>query len=481
MSTGGRLARGFAQLSLVELVVRLLTFLGLIAIARLLGPVAFGQFAVAQAVLMYAGAVTDAGLKILAQREMVSDRSQAAGWATSALTVQFTAAAVVGGVVAVSSPLLPFDTETQRVLVVLTPVLLAQALNTQFVLQTYERFGALALSRLATQVAITGATLVLLVSGRSIVWVALAVWGGTLTGDAVALLLVRRLPDPTYGRITMAGVSRLLGQAGPFLGLNVLSLIAQNADVIVIGALLSAGEAGQYSVALRVVVILVAFSGVVVSVIMSEMVRLALQGTAALGEFLGRVLRPLCQFGFATAALLIVAADQLLALTFGSEFDDATMVLRVLAIVVPLGFCNSVLAQGLVASGAQRDYVAVAGVSAFFSVTSLVVLVPRAGINAAAGIMVCGEVITIIGLSVLFRRRWLATPAVELLRQVAWLAVPGAILILGRIVTDSAALSLALWAAALIGMDAVTGFSLAKVSFSLIRRPSRPAADRSEP
>lgn len=481
MSDSRSLVRGFAQLSVVEVVVRVLTVAGLVAIARLLGPTALGQFAVAQAVLMYAAAISDAGLKTLAQREMVRDPAQARSWASSTVAVQVAAATLMGGLVAASGPLLPFDVGTQRVLVVLAPLLLAQALNVQFVLQTFERFGYLAIARLTTQLAITGGTIAMLVSGQSILWVAMAMWGGTLVGDLVAYLLVRRMGETALGTVSRAGVLRLLRNASPFVGLTFLSLIVQNADVVVIGVALGANDAGQYSAALRVVVILIGFSALVISVTLSEMVRLASDAPHQLGTFLARTLRPLCQLGYAASALLIVAPHQLLSITFGPEFAEAGAALRILALAVPLGFCNSVLSQALIAGNAQRAFVAVAGVTATFCLTSLMVLVPRDGILAAAGIMVAAEIISLIGLSFVICRRWHSLPIIELIRQSTWLGFPLLALVFVGSMTNFFPATLACWIIATAVVDAMTGFTLCRAALAIAGQRNRTAPEGSGP
>lgn len=471
MSPAGVLARGFVKLSMSEALIRILSVVALIMIARVLGPVALGQFAVAQAVVSYATAFSGAGVKALAQREMVSDPARAPDWATSAVGVQLTAAALFGGLIALMSPYLPFESGTQELVVVLSPLLVAQAASVQFVLQTRERFTALAMTRLVTQLAITGASLALLATGHSIFWMAVATWAGTLVGDVAALVFLGRSSRVLLRRPSWSILRQLISGSRSFLAITVLSLIIANADVIVVGIVRSPAEAGQYAVALRILTILIGISALVISVTFSQMVRLS-PNPEALGAFADSAARWLCRFGYACASLIAFSAGDIIDLLFGEQFEAATAPLACLAIALPLGYCNTLLSQGLIAQGAQLTVLRTTAITAIFSLVSLSVVVPTGGITAAAVVVVAGEIVSLTGLTIASRKSWRRNIALQLLRQSAWFIIPGMFLAVARwaSVSDLPPL-LAIWLAALALTDGAVRFETSRRLWGVLREP----------
>lgn len=407
-----------------EVAVRALTLVSMLVVARVLGPAALGQLALAQAVIAYANVVGDGGLTTLTQRAMVRDPARAGRLAATTTCVQLTlSAALVAAVLGVSAAL-PVDEAARHLVVVMSPLLVVQALNLFYVLQARESFGALASVRTLGQVAVASLSVTLVIVTNSNTWVAVSIWAGALLADLLCFGALRssgfrpRRPDWETGK-------RLLRGGWPYLLMSLLSQVLQNFDVLVIGATRSSHEVGEYAAAYRLVLIAIGLVGLVVAVVFPELVRRFRDDATGFGLFLAVLIRQSTRVGYAMAALVAVAAPEIIATLYGSDYQESSLLLAVLFLSVPLSYCNGLLGQGLLAAGRERSYLANIAVTAAASIAALLLLVPHYGAVAATWVVLGGEVLTVTLFTVLYARVFRLFPARELVVQLPWLLIPG--------------------------------------------------------
>ena len=421
--TGRRLVRGATLLLVSEIAVRALTLVSMLVVARVLGPAALGQLAIAQAVVAYAGVLGDGGLTTLTQRAMVREPARAERLVATATSIQLGLSALLLIAVLGASAVIPVDQTARHLVTVLSPLIVVQALNLFYVLQAREQVGRLAVVRTLAQVATASLSVTLVIVTRSNTWVAVAIWTGALLADMLCFGALRaggfrlRLPDWDVGK-------HVLRSSWPYLAISVLSWVLQNFDVLVIGATRSSEEAGEYTAAYRIVLMAVGLSGLVFAVTFPELVRRYRDDLPAFSKFLTALIRQSTRVGYAMAGLVAVAAPQIVSTLYGTEYRRSGFILAVLFLSVPVSYCNSLLGQGLLAAGRERSYLANISVTAAVSIAALLLLVPRNGAEAAAWVVLIGELVTLALFTVQFARSLHVIPARELLVQLPWLVVP---------------------------------------------------------
>jgi O-antigen/teichoic acid export membrane protein len=422
-STGERLVRGATLLFASEIALRAFALISMLVVARLLGPAALGQLAIAQAVVAYAGLLGDGGLTTLTQRTMVREPARAERLVTTTTSIQLALSALlVAGVLGVSA-VLPVDQTARHLVIVLSPLIVAQALNLFYVLQAREQVGQLAIVRTLGQLATAGLSVALVILTRSNTWVAVAAWAGALLADMLCFGALRaggfrlRLPDRDAAK-------QLLRSNWPYLLIALLSSVLQNFDVLVIGATRSSQEAGEYTAAYRIVLIAVGFAALVFAVAFPEMVRRYRDDLPGFVKFLTALIRQSARVGYAMAGLVAVAAPQIVSTLYGAQYRSSSFVLALLFLSVPLSYSASLMGQGLLAAGRERSYLANMAVTAAVSIIALLVLVPRYGATAAAWVVVVGECITVALFTLQYARSLHLVPTRELVVQLPWLVVP---------------------------------------------------------
>ena len=120
---------------------------------------------------------------------------------------------------------------------------------------------------------------------------------------------------------------------------------------------------------------------------------------------------------------LLVAAEPIIHLLFGREFDAAVNVLRILALSIPVFSINSVLWRVLFARDQQGQVLRLLGASTVLRIAATVGLVLAWGAVGAAVAMLVSLTLYSVGLAILVRRDGVALRFAELGRRFALAAL----------------------------------------------------------
>ena len=197
----------------------------------------------------------------------------------------------------------------------------------------------------------------------------------------------------------------------------------QSFDVLVIGATRSSQEAGEYTAAYRIALTAVGMSGLVFAVAFPELVRRHRDDLPAFSRFLTALIRQSTRVGYAMAALVAVAAPQIVSILYGPAFRRSGFLLALLFMSVPISYCNSLLGQGLLAAGRERSYLRNIAVTAAVSIVALLALVPRSGAAAAVAVVLAGELVTLTLFTLQYARSLHVVPTRELVVQLPLSAI----------------------------------------------------------
>lgn len=399
-----RLLRHFAGLTASEAVVRLLVLSVTLTVSRLLGPAALGQLSFAQAVIAYLVLATDAGLTTACLRDMVRRPERRADLVISATATQLLLALGLVGGIAVVASLAPLPTGTAALLLVGSPILVGQALNLLYVLQSRELMYAVARIKVTREVIGTSVALVLLIATRNLLWVAAGAWIGMFAGDALTWAVLGRAGDLRGRRPRTAAVRALLRRGSPFLGGALLGQLVVNLDVVVVALVRGTHDAGIYSAAFQPAYYLLLVAGIAVTAVFPQLVRRWETDRRGFASLLAQLIRLSTRFSVPLAGLVVIAAPELIELVYGGSFAESATVLRVVIALPLLGYHNTFAGQALMASGHQRRHLAVLAVAATVTVATVAALVPTVGVLGAAVSVVAAELGSLVLLSLSARR-----------------------------------------------------------------------------
>lgn len=349
-----RIARNTFWLFLSRLTAQGLSFVLSVAIARLLGAAALGQYSFILALAFVGNVLSTFGLDTLLIRALARRDETSAQLLGAALRAQLLLAAGYGLVVFLVIGLLSADAATVALsrlyLLALAPLALATVGSAA--LRARERMDLYF---------VAGAGAALLQNGGGL----LLLWRGVALDGLIVFLLLAQLPaallslwlarraEPLFslrsGQITVATIVR---RSAPLALLGIVAVAYQRLGVLLLTPLAGEEAAGHFSAALRLAEVLKVVPYALYGALFPGLARQA--ATTATAPALRRWLW-LLGGGTAGAALLLsVAAEPLTALLYGEGYEPAAAALRLLA-WLPLPFLLALHdSLRLVAAGEER-------------------------------------------------------------------------------------------------------------------------------
>lgn len=213
-------------------------------------------------------------------------------------------------------------------------------------------------------------------------WVAAIITWTYLGRDYVALL-----KPPA----SAAHLRRFLGQAAPF-GIAVMSLSAfYNLDQVFVRTLAGAAANGLYGTAARVSFTASVMGSLLAMVTYPDLARMKTD-VARFKHYFRKAITLAGGIGAATGVLIYLGAAPILTILFGTEFEAASGLLRILTVVVVFRGVSTVALYAANALGRSRQIAVVAIVFTIANVSANLLLVPRFGAVAAAWVSAAGEI-----------------------------------------------------------------------------------------
>jgi PST family polysaccharide transporter len=378
--------RGSAIKLGAETTGRLMALATTLVVARGLGVADFGLLAALSGVAVLVAEIADLGLQPTASRDLVAGIHSLRAMLRAKLGLSAVVAAVAVLLLA-ASPLLG-------------------ALVFYFTLAGWSEFLGVALrargqrgEEAATILCLRASGLVLIAlalrAGAGLVGIAWAQAASTLPAVALGGLLARRA---YHGRDQGADTPTraLLRESFP-LGLNGgLALVSLRLEVLALGALRAAREAGVFAAALRVIEPLILVPSSIAAGAMPSLTREAIAGHGPVRQ---RTSTTAALLAVPSAAGLALLAPGLMGLLFGGDFVASAAPLRILALaLVPL-FMNGVLLNALIAAGRASWLPRLTSARVGAAAVLALALIPPLGADGAAAGFVASELVLLAAAS----------------------------------------------------------------------------------
>ncbi len=396
--TGGQVGRHFAALAIGELAARGTTFVVTVYLARTLGASGYGVIGFAGAVVLYLARIADAGMEFfgLGIREIAEDPRRVATTVPGVLLARSAATAVLVGLLAVLSTVLP---QPDGEVLVLTGLgLFSVALSTRWVLLGLERPAAIATIRIAGGVIVAVLTLVLVRGPDDLLRAPVAGVVGDSVAAALLLFALARAGFALRPRFNGAAVWPLLLRSLPLVVTSLLGLVIYNADLLMLRVLRGAEAVGYYAAAYTLISLMLNLGAVYSQSLLPAITRAGAHPAERRGLYHDASAQ-LFAIGLPVAWGGALVAPALIALIFGPGYTASVQPLQILLWCVPLALAREVATVPLIVSERQHAVLRVTTISAGVALAANFALIPSLGLRGAALATVATEVIR-LGLTV---------------------------------------------------------------------------------
>ena len=408
--TRRQLALSISALLSGTAIARVLSAVGLLLMARLVGRDQFGQYAACWSLARLSAVIFALGFEAWLLHQRSSARDVLAARTGAALLVE-------GGLgllwllgLAALSTVLPASVFPLPVLMLVAAVVWMEQLATV----AWSAFKAALQNRITFllltlyQLLLFGVTIALVLAGVETLRPYLLL---RAVASLVAVALTLAVLVQQLGlRIERARLWALTRETLPFALSMLLTLLYERADVLIVGFWLGEEQAGLYAPAVTLMSSLFLIPAALFGVLVPLWSRLHATRGRAVWQSARTFLLGSIGLGIALAASVALLAHPLINFVYGEEFRAAGDVLVVLSAILFLRCLTFVAASLIVAVGWQQQRVGVQALAAALNVGLNVAIVQRLGIVGVAGVYVLSEAVLMLGYLLLIRR-WLKQPA----------------------------------------------------------------------
>lgn len=361
-----------------------------------------GRWRFAQAIVTYLMVATDAGLTMLAVREVARRPAEVERYAGPVLVIRL-GLAVVALTVAILIVGPGPDNPVGWFYVAMFLTIVPAALSLTHIAQGLERLLAYAVVRFVSGALAGLVGLGAFLVTRELITLVLPVIAVGLIVDLGLFLHLRKAIEFRI-RLGVPGFWRdLLVPAFPFLAGALAVQLVSNADALIIGSTLGEGELGLYAAAYVIAGQSLLLSGPISLAVYPRLASLHARGAGFerairdLSGVLGLFVLPAC-------AGVALVAPSLVATIYGPGYERSVLLLTILMGMPLVGFYNGAINQALNAAGLQGTVARVAALAAGVNVPLNLVLVPTIGLVGAATAAVITEIVTATAYTLAIRR-----------------------------------------------------------------------------
>ncbi|MEK7583121.1 MAG: flippase [Patescibacteria group bacterium] len=371
--------------------------LGLIILAiltRQLGPEGFGQYSTIYAYLFFVSIAADMGIGTLLTREISREGADEARITGLLVTLRLVLIGVTTAVAVALLPLVGYGSVVTMGILIVILATAAQSITQVLmgVFQKHLRLGVVAVGDFITRGIQLGGLLVLLKYGMvaliPVLWINVV---AEVIHMVITVVAARHI-IPFHLKIDVVYWKGMLRSAFPIAASLVFTLVYFKIDTVMLSVMSSEAEVGMYSVAYKVLEVVIFFPAMYVGLIMPLLSKFAFRSSEFRPVFF-RAARRLGAGATLTVVALVVFANPIIALIGDAAFSAAVPLLRILSISIGIIFFGNLFGSAIIALDLQRKGIWIYGCGAAINVLLNLLFIPQYGATAAAWNTVATELL----------------------------------------------------------------------------------------
>jgi O-antigen/teichoic acid export membrane protein len=400
-----KIRRNLVSLMLSKGATMLLALLTVSVVPKYLGPQTFGTLTFATTFVGLFAAVSLLGSGQFLIKTIARDRTQLGPYVFNALVMKV----VLGSLLAVVAISIAHVAEPRHQAVVLIEIacvgMILAALNDilSAALQGIEQMGRLALWTGIQQYAAGAIAVGLLLAHKGVVTYALVI----AVGGVIPLVAIgHRLWPEMRGHMKLDIRSwRAIAAGGmPFFLWSALLLVYGSIDILMLQGMTNSAVVGWYNLAYGWVGIPVAFPFILAAVFLPSLSNLAHVNEHEFSRLVNRALQIALFVAIPMAVgIALVAGDVIRLMHYPAGFEHSVVLMRILALHVPIVAVDMILATALTAKDRQKAWLVVGCVAVVFNPTVNLIAIPLTthrygnGAIGASVVTVATELVMMVG------------------------------------------------------------------------------------
>jgi O-antigen/teichoic acid export membrane protein len=377
-----RLNKNFLWLSAANIVSSVVNVGLFIYLARALEAESFGYFSYATTFVFYLFNFIDLGLTTYGIREVAKDNSRLPQYVSNILSFKSVLAVFIflGFLLAVAFSCQP---ALIKILMAETALLLlVGSLSTEWAFQGLEKMHMVFISLVTTSFLQFGLTYMFVKTPQDLLKAPIVNFIAPIPILIIFLWILKF--KFSIRRPELSNIKRYLSSSMAIWAISVFAQAYNGLDIVILGLFRSPQEVGYFTVARRIAngagLMMIVLAGAVMPHLSATFVRDRARFAVATKKFL-RISMFIVVLVFIP---VIVFSKQLISLTVGPEYLQASLPLEIMMAALVLVMFNMPFSTGLIAAGFERDVMRQTFASASVSIVSNFILMPKYGMIGAS-------------------------------------------------------------------------------------------------
>ncbi len=399
--------------------VSLIAAVSVVVLTRYLGPEGYGKFNLALSYLGIFGILADVGLFTIVVREISKTPERTEELVGNVLTLRLVLSLSVIGLAFGIAQFLPYTPDV-RVAILITGVAIFFGLLNSSMLTVFQARLRMDRSVMADTVGRLSAFAAVLV----VAWLDLGFYPivataavGSFATLCVTYFFARKMVRIRF--LTDYKIAAELFKASIPLGIALaLNQLYFRVDTLILSLYRPYQEVGLYSLAYKILEILLTFAGFFYNSVFPLLSRYIAEADARVHSTVQTAFDALSIVAVPLAGGGIVLAPQIIGLAGGQEFAGAVVPLQYLFVAAMLAFVNGLFGYSLVAKDKIRAILWLNVAALTFNVILNFIFIPRYGMLAAAVTTVLSEALILVGAYLFMKRYFGRFPSLSVLWKV---------------------------------------------------------------
>jgi O-antigen/teichoic acid export membrane protein len=347
-----RFSKNILSLFSADMARRVLGFISVAYLARILGKEGFGTINIGFAVLSYVMVLGSAGFPTLGAKKIAQGRSAELVGQVIGSRLVTTVIVLIITVVAVLSTV--ENTSIAWIIILFSCAVVPQIFFVDWFFQGKETMEFVSIARVAQALIYLIVVLVFVKTIDDVMWVA----GGSIAGELMASVMLYKKFNAKYKevRLRIRPSITLFKQALPLSIGIILSTLIVNYPQIALGIFNDTSSVGVYSAASKLVYFLLMGDRVLVLILLPVSARKFSNSAEEFSSMLSEALRWILLLALPVAVGGMLISDDIIKILFGMDYLISGAVLKVLIWYFFLTMLHTIYIAGLIGVGGERSY-----------------------------------------------------------------------------------------------------------------------------
>lgn len=399
-----KIASNLFSLTSAEIAKRLLGFITLVYLGRMLDINGFGIIGFASAFISYFILVVNFGFNTYGTVEVAKDQSKTLMYVNNILSIRIILAVFLTLILVLYLLFSEKNLLTKYVILITGFTLFANAIALNWVFQAVEKMQFIAIRQvLGGLISLVG--VMIFVHSKDDVLIAAAILSlSMLIGNIWFIPIYHRMFGKIRFEFDLQFWKELFVKSFPLAFASIMIGIYYNLDMVMLGYMKPESDVGIYSAAFKIFMLGVLPFQLIFSAFFPALSRAGLQDTSEFKSTLKNYGKFILGTGIVSGIVLLTFSERVILLIFGENYLPSAAPLSILAMNIIIVSINVFLGNPMMAWGKNKEYSLAITMGAVTNIILNFILIPKYSYIGAAFATLASEVAVFIGLYYLFRK-----------------------------------------------------------------------------